>query len=249
MANNTIVSYAPTTFDIACWDASCSNSTFQFENNIVRGYDNAATYNMGGQAGGPGAIYYQEPIGHVIRKNNLYFGLREGCSNLQTSELCLDPLFVGEPTFTNEASLDNYNYKLTAGSPARGAGTALNIAALAKDLLGVVRANPPSIGALEFGAGSSAPTPPSTPAPTLKVTGMLLKPIKSGNSLTLLAIVYAPAGGTPTGSVKFTADGKTLGTALLSGGNGSVVVASAPAVNTYSGASSFASSTATVSAP
>ena len=253
MANNTIVSYAPTTFDINCWDSSCSNSTFQFENNIVRGYDNPATYNMGGQAGGPGGIYYQQAIGHVIRKNNLFFGLREGCSGIQTSELCLDPLFVGEPTFTGEASLDNYNYKLTAGSPARGSGSPLNIAALAKDLLGVVRPNPPSIGALEFGAGSSTPTSPAPP-PALEVTGMLIKPIKSGNSLTLLAIVYAPAGGTPTGSVKFTANGQTLGTAPLSGGNGTLVIAAAPATKTvitatYSGAATFAASTTTIPAP
>ncbi len=45
MANNTFVNYSPTTFDINCVDTTCTNSTFLFANNIVRGYDNPNTYN------------------------------------------------------------------------------------------------------------------------------------------------------------------------------------------------------------
>ena len=47
LANNTIVGYQPTSFDISCWDTSCSASTLNFENNITIGYDNPTTYNNG----------------------------------------------------------------------------------------------------------------------------------------------------------------------------------------------------------
>jgi hypothetical protein len=124
LANNTIVTYAPTTFDIECWDQSgCSASVFTFENNIVLGYDNPSTYNLGGKPGGPGGFYYQQPIGHVIRRNNLYHGIRGvGCPIGYPNERCGNPLFVSEPHFAKESDLDNYNFHLSASSPARGAG-------------------------------------------------------------------------------------------------------------------------------
>jgi hypothetical protein len=118
------VTYAPTTFDIECWDQSgCSASVFTFENNIVLGYDNPSTYNLGGKPGGPGGFYYQQPIGHVIRRNNLYHGIRGvGCPIGYPNERCGNPLFVSEPHFAKESDLDNYNFHLSASSPARGAG-------------------------------------------------------------------------------------------------------------------------------
>jgi hypothetical protein len=162
MANNTIVSYAPTTLDASCWgtypDAqgvgTCNNSTFTFENNVVVGYDNPGTYDLGGQAGGPGVFYYQEPIGTVTRTNNLYYGFRAtsfSCPTGFPNERCADPLFVNEPTGEAgnfiESELDNFNFNLTPGSPAVGAG--LYIPSLTLDYSGAVRPNPPSLGALE----------------------------------------------------------------------------------------------------
>ena len=147
-ANNTIVSYAPTTFDIDCWDTSCSSSTFTFENNLVLGYDNSSTYNMGGQVGGPGGFYYQHSIGNTVRNNNLYHGIRTiSCPTGYTNEICADPLFVNEPTWNGEASLDNFNFNLTSGSPAKGAGALIQN--LTTDQYGTTRSNPPSIGAVE----------------------------------------------------------------------------------------------------
>jgi hypothetical protein len=120
VTNNTIITYAPTTFDIACWDSSCSASTLTASNNIVLGYDNPATYNLGGKPGGPGLFYFQEQIGTVNRTNNVYFGVR-GCSPV-ANEQCADPKFVNEPVFAGESSLDGFNTTLQSGSPAAGLG-------------------------------------------------------------------------------------------------------------------------------
>jgi hypothetical protein len=158
MENNTFVSYAPTTFDASCSgtypqlenQGTCNNSTFTFENNITYGIDNPDTYNDGGQVGGPGGFYYGTPIGHVIRNNNLYFGLRATsfiCPTGLPAEICADPLFVNEPVFTGESSLDNFNFNITPGSPAVGAG--IFIPSLTLDYSGATRPNPPSLGALE----------------------------------------------------------------------------------------------------
>lgn len=124
VVNNTFVTYAPTTFDIACWDHSgCSASALTFENNIVLGYDNPGTYNLGGKPGGPGGFYYQEPIGHVIRKNNLYYGIRGvGCPIGYLNEKCGNPLFLSEPKFSKERDLDNFDFHLYGASPAREGG-------------------------------------------------------------------------------------------------------------------------------
>jgi hypothetical protein len=155
IANNTIISYAPTTFDISCWDPSCSNSTLNMYNNIIIGYDNPALYNAGGQVGGPGLFYYQEPIGNVNRSNNIYYGIRPtafSCPTGYSAEVCVSPGLVNQPTGNGTTfvptELDNYNVHLTSGSPAVGVGmTYPNLPAL--DYFGATRPNPPSIGASE----------------------------------------------------------------------------------------------------
>jgi hypothetical protein len=123
-ANNSIATYSPTTFDIACWDKDgCSASTLTFVNNVVLGYENSATYSLGGKPGGPGGFYFQEPIGHVVRRGNLFYGIRGvACPIGYFGEKCGNPLFVGEPRFSKEADLDHFDFHLSEGSPARGAG-------------------------------------------------------------------------------------------------------------------------------
>ncbi len=149
-ANNTIVGYAPTTFDVNCWDDNCSRSTLTFENNLVLGYANPGTYNLGGKEGGPGGMYFGKPIGHVVSDHNLEFGLRNlHCSlHMPSGDLCGDPKFVNEPRFTKESDLDNFNFHLAPGSPARNAGKP--IPGLDKDFEGKPRpaSGPISIGAL-----------------------------------------------------------------------------------------------------
>jgi hypothetical protein len=147
-ANNTIVSYAPTTMDIGCWDASCSNSTFTFVNNIMVGYNNPTTWNMGSQSSGPGAFYFQQPVGNIVRNNNLYYGVRNiSCPTGNTGEICSSPLFVNQPTWIDETSLDNFNFNLTSGSPAKGTGVVLPFVTL--DYNGLLRGITNSLGAIQ----------------------------------------------------------------------------------------------------
>ena len=198
IAGNTFISYAPTTFDVQCYDsASCANTTINMTDNIVLGYVNQTTWNMGGRAGGVGGFCGAGcnsttiPIGTFNRANNIFYGIRGDCIANQvqaatkgsvTGESCLDPAFVDEPTFTSEASLDGFNFALSSSSPAKGGGTA--ISGLTTDYLGATRATPPSVGALDPTSQASltnlvswinpevtTPVSPITPtAPTTPVT-------------------------------------------------------------------------------
>lgn len=148
IANNTFVTYAPTTFDIGCWDDSCSNSTLTFKNNIVLAYDNPHTYNLGGKPDGPGGFYYQKPIGHVNRSNNIYSGIRGfRCGVGFQNEKCESPKFVSQPRFSSEADLDKFDVHLSPSSPARSAGTA--VPEVSADYEGKPR---PSTGNSDIGA-------------------------------------------------------------------------------------------------
>ena len=179
ITNNTIITYTPTTFDFHCWDGSCSASTLTASNNIVLGYDNPATYNLGGKPGGPGLFFFQEPIGTVNRSNNVYFGVR-GCSTGIPTENCADPAFVNEPmTFAGESSLDAFNTTLQSGSPATGLG-----------------APPQIVGAYTT---STAPPPPVVPPPTPPSTPV--PPVVGGTSPVGPAgnmVEVCPEGGTIT---------------------------------------------------
>jgi hypothetical protein len=155
IAGNTIATYASTVFDTQCWDAAgegsvgdsgkgCGSSSLTVKDNIILAYSNPN--NDYGNDGGPGMYYYRDPIGTVVRNNNLYYGLGHDFTCL-TSELCTSPLLVNQPVFSGESSLDNFNFDISSGSPARGAGTA--VPGLTLDFTGATRANPPSIGAYE----------------------------------------------------------------------------------------------------
>jgi hypothetical protein len=151
MANNTIVTYSPTTFDVECADADaggCPASTFTFKNNIVLGYDNPATYNLGGHAGGPGGFYFAHPVGKVLRSNNIYYGIRNmQLSTLFSSEKYTDPKFASQPRFAKEQDLDNFDFHLSPSSPALRSGT--RIPEVQSDRDGKPR---PSTGNYDIGA-------------------------------------------------------------------------------------------------
>ncbi len=172
IANNTIVTYSPTIFDISCWDApgqggnnaGCGGAVLNFYDNIVVGYDNPATYPLGGQQGGPGLWYFQETapsgstsgevIGTINRGNNIYYGIGHGftCPTGYSGEKCVTPDFVNQPTANStsfsQTELDNFNFNLASGSPADGTGvTYTGVPTL--DYNGVKRPSPPSIGAVE----------------------------------------------------------------------------------------------------
>ncbi len=216
LANNTFVTYAPTTIDINCVDSNCGSSTLTFVNNIVRAYDNPTTHNLGSQVGGPGGFFFQKAIGNIVRSNNIFYGLRGSCSATGPNESCADPLFVAEPGWTSEAGLDNYNINLTSGSPARGGGLSLQIGALLVDRSGTQRQQPPSIGALEYTGASPAPapiptptpaptpTPTPTPAPTptpKPVTGPTPAPTPAPTPISTTIIVMSSIGHSAQGKV------------------------------------------------
>ena len=117
------------------------------KNNIVLAYSNPA-YDYGGNKG-PGLFYYGSPIGNVVRSNNIYYGIGHGfkCTPAYPNEYCESPLLVNQPIFTGESSLDNFDFHLTAGSPAKDAG--VPILSVILDYLGIVRSATPSIGAFE----------------------------------------------------------------------------------------------------
>jgi hypothetical protein len=160
-ANNTITGYSPSTFVIGCSTVGgCPHVVQTFQNNIILGYDNPAMYSMGGQAGGPAGIYCQDNtggpnqvncttwMGTWNRADNIWYGMNPGhftCPTGYPGESCANPLLVNQPTFTSEQSLDNFNFQISPGSPAKGAG--ISLPSVITDFTGQNRTNPPSIGA------------------------------------------------------------------------------------------------------
>jgi hypothetical protein len=177
MTNNTLITYAPTSYDIQCWDTpgaglpgdantGCGGASLTFKNNITRGYDNPATYRLGGRPGGPGGMVFSiGSIGTIAQGNNTWYGML-AYSCLPT-ERCTDPDFVGElPAYTTEAELDVYDTVpvLSVGSPSAGQGATSTAVATPPPVV----VTPPPVN----------PPPPSTPPP-----------------------VNAPPGNTPTAEV------------------------------------------------
>jgi Putative Ig domain len=152
MANNTVVTYQPTIFDIACptgVPGPCP-STVKFTNNIFLGYDNPS--NPYGPLT-PGLYYTTGSVGiTLVATHNVEFGIRnDDCPTAGGSgNICSDPLLVGEPargTVPPESTLDNFNFHLTSNSPTIGAG-ATYLALPSTDYFGTPTSNPPVIGAV-----------------------------------------------------------------------------------------------------
>lgn len=194
-ANNTIITYAPTTFDLTCVDGSCDASTFTLKNNIVLGLQNPTTWRMGGQVGGVGGFCgagcngSTAFVGTINRQNNIWSGFRGSCQansisaaarGSATGESCADPQFNNEPSgFTTEAALDAFDFSIASSSPAKLGGMA--IPGLTTDYDDNVRGAAPSVGALEYqspatlanltawavngAAPFAAPVTPVAPAP------------------------------------------------------------------------------------
>jgi hypothetical protein len=128
IANNTVIGYASTLFDMQCSSpvACDSSSIFTVSGNIVLAYSNP-NYNAAQYSG-----TYWSPDGStfvVNRDHNDYWNSRNtGCPTTGfVGEKCVDPLFVGEPhTFTQESDLDVFTSgvlpTLPSGSPLTGMG-------------------------------------------------------------------------------------------------------------------------------
>jgi hypothetical protein len=136
MANNTVVAYSSTVFDLACLPVNtCGSTPFTFTNNIFLGY-----HLKGAEP--PGLFYTEDRSIKVTASHNIEYGNR--------SENGSDPRLVNEPPqqgWTNLMFLDNFDFHPTNSSPANAHGIAVN--GIMTDYYGSVRPNPPSIGAVE----------------------------------------------------------------------------------------------------
>jgi hypothetical protein len=144
-ANNTVVAYSATVFDLACQHAgACGSTPFTFTNNIFLGY-----YLKGAEP--PGLFYTEDRSVKVTASHNIEYGNRSGTgSSCRGDIICSDPKLTNEPPqqgWTNQTFLDNFNFHPTSGSPANGHGIA--VSAVTTDYGGSARPNPPSIGAVE----------------------------------------------------------------------------------------------------
>ena len=150
-ANNTVVGYSATVFDMNCVIAgTCGTTPYDYENNIFIGYlnDDPAYANLSNQEA-PGLYYYSDPTDTVTANNNLEYGIRNGDTCGENYIQCTSPLLVDEPVnpMTRETELDNFDFYPSATSPAVGAGVA--IPGLTTDYYGVARPDPPTEGAVE----------------------------------------------------------------------------------------------------
>jgi len=140
--NNSFAGYGATSYDISC-SGHCTKANITFQNNLHVGYKDP----VGGQL--PGLFYTagvpRNPF--VARDHNIYYNMRN-CPSGWT-EHCVNPRITNMPGWSGEASLDGINFHLTSGSPARGAGVAVQ--GLAKDFDGVQRpSGPADIGAFQY---------------------------------------------------------------------------------------------------
>jgi hypothetical protein len=142
-ANNTVVAYSATVFDLGCQPAgACGSTPFKFTNNIFLGY-----YLKGAEP--PGLFYTEDRSVKVVSSHDIEFGNRSG-TGCHGDVICSDPRLVNEPQqqgWANQSFLDNFNFHPAGGSPAVGRGVAVN--GVATDYYGNARTNPPSIGAVE----------------------------------------------------------------------------------------------------
>ena len=170
MNHNTIVSYANTTFDMKCLDATtCADATLSMSDNIVLGYSRAGDdYNSWYKPAvfcGANCNETTKPIGTIQRTNNIYYGFRScpannstgngaALSDSATGEFCTNPGLIGEPAaYVDETTLDGFAMSLSFTSAARNAGISVGSSLL--DSLGLGWATPPSIGALEYSTSAS----------------------------------------------------------------------------------------------
>jgi hypothetical protein len=167
--NNTIVTYSPTIFQLACTSAGqCGTTPLGFTNNIVLGY--APKYNVPGfNPGAAPGLYWNadgDPM-EVVASNNIEYGIRNNGGDCSSGpgingNICSDPMLLNEPlqgtVAPGEQALDAFtpsygqidsssSFNLTPSSPAIGHGVS-NSYVPTTDYNGSPQPSPVTIGAL-----------------------------------------------------------------------------------------------------
>jgi hypothetical protein len=151
LANNTVVAYSNTVFDMNCVVANgCATTPFVYTNNLILGYTVATNSFPGANGQAPGLFYFSDPTDAVVSSYNLEYGVRNGdpCSG---TILCSDPLLVSEPaqgSVPPESTMDAFNFHPTASSPVISAGTTY-VGLLSTDYFGQPTTTHPVIGAVK----------------------------------------------------------------------------------------------------
>ena len=120
IANNTVVAYSATIFDLACQPVnSCGSTSFAFTNNIFLGYSLKA-------AEAPGLFYIEDRSIKLTTSHNIEFGNRPGTgTSCRGDIICADPRLVNQPPqqrWTKMSFLDNFDFHPASGSPENGHG-------------------------------------------------------------------------------------------------------------------------------
>lgn len=146
--DDTSIGYSATMFDLSCRAPSeCGSAHFIFRNNIVLGFLNPRN----NPPEPPGLFYFSDQSVKLEQDHNLYYNMRtKPCPFFGRSDLiCASPSLVNQPplTLTSESQLDRFNFHPEHGSVVAGHG--IPVSEITKDFFGILRPNPPSIGAVE----------------------------------------------------------------------------------------------------
>lgn len=127
--HNSYVGYSSASYDIGCGGAgaTCTKPNVVYEDNVNLGYP--SPFNQQ-----PPLVFYwtndttqnawmqvTDPI--LTADHNIYYNM---LSTPVQGDM-VDPRFVGEPAWTGESSLDNFNFALSANSPAIALGAGASI--------------------------------------------------------------------------------------------------------------------------
>ncbi|WP_158790534.1 Ig-like domain-containing protein [Granulicella sp. L60] len=229
--NNSLVGYGDVALGYSCEAGgdNCSGAATTLQNNLFLAYSEP-NYNGGessaifcavvGSNCNQNLSEFPANQGWATRSNNLYYNTRSCPNSLTSAETCNteNPLLVSQPAspITDETAMDNFNFAPSASSPLIGAGIFLQN--LLSDIDSLVRPNPPSIGAIEYAAGTSTLISPQA---TLTATPTAAT---AGQSVSLSVSITSTNSVVPTGTVIFYSNGAALdsevvdktGTATLS---------------------------------
>jgi hypothetical protein len=153
IANNSMVTYQPTMFDLSCNPSgACGSTPYNFTDNVFLGYTTSTSY-YPSSGESPGLYYREDTSIDTVGSHNVEYGVRNGdCQSGSSGNICTDPLFVNEPpqgAVPPETALDGFDFKPSSASPAIKAGSTY-AGQSTTDYDGAAQTSPPTIGAIVY---------------------------------------------------------------------------------------------------